>query len=174
MRANAKKHKIDPNRIGAIGGSAGGHLVGVLEASSQVARLEGDGGNPDVSTALQAAVIFGGGVDLVSRFEADPDDPSPNALIFFGGSYREKPKMYAEASATTHLDKNTPPTLFMDCSFDQPGERYVTMRKQMDDLGINNEFKLMEGGKHGCWNSHPWFDPMINDVDDFLGRTLKK
>jgi pectinesterase len=95
-------------------------------------------------------------------------------LIFFGGSYAEKPELYADASATTHLDRHTPPTLFMDCEFDQPGERYISMRKQMDALNIPNEFIVMKGGKHGCWNSHPWFDPMLDDMDDFLTRTLKK
>lgn len=173
MRANAKRFGIDQANIGAIGGSAGGHLVGVLATSPHVDRLEGDGGNPKQSSALQAAVIFGGGVDLVSRFEKNPDDPSPNALVFFGGPYLEQKELYAEASATTHLEKHTPPTLFMDCSFDQPGERYVTMRAQMDELGIRNEFALMEGGKHGCWNSHPWFEPMLDRVDAFLGDVLR-
>ncbi len=119
-------------------------------------------------------MIFGGGVGLVSRFEANPDDLAPNAILLFGGTYLEKKELYAEASATTHFDKHAPPTLFMDCGFDQPGERYVKMRQQMNALGIANEFKLMEGGKHGCWNSYPWFDPMIEEVDDFLARTLRR
>ena len=30
LRANAERYQIDPNRIGAVGGSAGGHLVGLM------------------------------------------------------------------------------------------------------------------------------------------------
>ncbi|MFL3050979.1 MAG: alpha/beta hydrolase [Candidatus Neomarinimicrobiota bacterium] len=56
VRANAEKYGIDPNSIGAIGASAGGHLVTLLGTTPNDPKLEGSGGNSQVSSAVQAVV----------------------------------------------------------------------------------------------------------------------
>lgn len=56
VRANAEKYGIDPNSIGAIGASAGGHLVTLLGTTPNNPKLEGSGGNSQVSSAVQAVV----------------------------------------------------------------------------------------------------------------------
>jgi len=56
VRANASKYGIDPNRIGAIGASAGAQLVTLLASTADVPELEGTGGNQNVSSAIQAVV----------------------------------------------------------------------------------------------------------------------
>ncbi|MCD6118089.1 alpha/beta hydrolase [bacterium] len=56
VRANAKKFNIDSNKIGAIGASAGAHLVALLATTADVPELEGNGGNKGVSSAVQAVV----------------------------------------------------------------------------------------------------------------------
>jgi len=56
VRANAAKYGIDPDRIGVIGASAGAHLVTLLGTTADVAALEGAGGNPGISSAVQAVV----------------------------------------------------------------------------------------------------------------------
>src|SRR5438045_5770546 len=44
MRAEGKNYGIQPDAIGAIGGSAGGHLVALLATSYKVSKLEVSGG----------------------------------------------------------------------------------------------------------------------------------
>ena len=56
VRANAEQYGIDPNRIGAIGASAGAHLVALLGTTADMSELEGSGGNSHVSSAIQAVV----------------------------------------------------------------------------------------------------------------------
>ena len=56
VRAHASEYGIDPDRIGAIGASAGAHLVALLGTTADIQELEGDGGNPGVSSAIQAVV----------------------------------------------------------------------------------------------------------------------
>ncbi|MDX1702324.1 MAG: alpha/beta hydrolase [Melioribacteraceae bacterium] len=56
VRANADKYNIDPNRIGAIGASAGAQLVTLLGATANKPELEGKGGNDDVSSEVNAVV----------------------------------------------------------------------------------------------------------------------
>ena len=55
LRANAQRYHLDPDRIGAVGGSAGGHLVGLMASGWEVPELQGGGGQSDQSSRLQAA-----------------------------------------------------------------------------------------------------------------------
>ena len=56
LRANAGAYRIDPDAIGAIGGSAGAHLAAMLATSDAAADLEGGGGHAGVSSRISAAV----------------------------------------------------------------------------------------------------------------------
>jgi len=56
VRANAAKYGIDAKRIGALGASAGAHLVALLATTANLPELEGNGGNPGISSEIQAAV----------------------------------------------------------------------------------------------------------------------
>ena len=69
VRANAQKYHVDPNRIGVTGGSAGGHLsllVGLADAS---AGLEGNSGNPDQSSGVQAVVNTFGPTEMAACYK---------------------------------------------------------------------------------------------------------
>jgi len=56
LRANAEKYHVNPNHIGATGGSVGGHLSLLVGVDGSVRRFDGTGGNPDVSSQVQAVV----------------------------------------------------------------------------------------------------------------------
>jgi pectinesterase len=56
VRANADRYDIDPDRIGALGASAGAHLAVLLGTTAGMPELEGDGGNQNASSAVQAVV----------------------------------------------------------------------------------------------------------------------
>lgn len=176
MRAHAKEHGIDSTHIGAVGGSAGGHLVGLMATAAAVASLQGDGGNADQSSRLQAAVVMAGPLELATgpvadRSRKDPENSNSNKWL--GKTVDEAPELYRLASATTHLSASTPPFLFMTGEFDQP-ERNVATRRRLHKLGIQAEIRVYKDGKHGCWNQLPWFAPMVDDIDAFLTTTLQK
>src|SRR5437763_5841599 len=53
LRAHAKKYNLDPDHVGVMGASAGGHLAALLGTSGHVKELEGKGGNAEQSTRVQ-------------------------------------------------------------------------------------------------------------------------
>src|SRR5262245_12625609 len=73
MRAHAGEYGIDPDAIGAIGGSAGAYLVAMLGTTSGVRELEGTGGNPQTSSDVQAVVAMGGGYNLQPKPGVSPE-----------------------------------------------------------------------------------------------------
>jgi pectinesterase len=72
MRAHAVEYGINPDAIGAIGGSAGAHLVAMLATSGGVTELEGVGGNPGTSSDVQAVVAMGGRLQSAMETRRQP------------------------------------------------------------------------------------------------------
>ena len=64
LRANGARFGGDPDHIGAFGMSAGGHLALMLACVKPADGMEGQGGNDDVSSAVQAACSWYGPTDL--------------------------------------------------------------------------------------------------------------
>ena len=91
LRANAKKYNIDPNRIGATGGSAGGHLALYLGVTGDVAAIEGDGGNAGPSSAVQCVVNVYGPSDFTKSYGKSVDAAEVLPL-FLGGNVEQQRK----------------------------------------------------------------------------------
>lgn len=65
LKANAETYHIDPERIGVLGNSAGGHLAAMVAMSADSKEMEGEvGGNLEYSSAVKAAAIFYAPTDI--------------------------------------------------------------------------------------------------------------
>ena len=174
LRANAGRFGVDPKRLGAVGGSAGGHLVGLMAAAPHVKALQGDGGHSDRSSGLQAAVVLAGPMQLttgpVARKSREQPDAS-NANKWFGKTVDEAPALYRLGAPFTHFSAATPPVFFLRGQFDSPAAN-VAARANLSGLKVTGVARVYHQGRHGCWNQHPWFDVMLDDIDEFLAGTL--
>ncbi len=176
LRAHAKDYKVDPDSIGVVGGSAGAHLAGLLATTADVSALQGNGGNASVSSTVQAAVVMSGPMQIATGSVAErsliKDNPKPNAVWLFGGNVKEMPEAYALADAHEHIDKNTPPILFQYGGTEDPSKIDPSLKK-LRQLGIASKvLSNYKDGKHGCWNRHPWFTPMMDDIDAWFREHL--
>src|ERR1043165_992913 len=150
LRANAAKYKIDPDRIGAVGFSAGGHLVCLLGAADEKAGLEGKGGNPKQSSRVQAVVSFFGPTDLTCK-DWDATVEKIFLIPFLGGKYDAKKELYHQCSPITYCNKNCPPFLFFHGTKDplvgiDHSEKMVKALKNVD---VPAELVTMTGEGHG-------------------------
>jgi gluconolactonase len=175
LRAEAARYKIDPARIGAVGGSAGAHLVGLMAAAPQVSELQGTGGHADQSSKLQAAVLMAGPMELATGPIAERSRKGAGksfTIVFLGKTIDEDQPLYELASPYTHFSKETPPLLFQTGELDNPS-RDLPSIERLKGLGVWAEQKVYADGKHGCWMQPAWFGKMVDDMDAFFQAHLK-
>jgi acetyl esterase/lipase len=154
MRSHAAELKLDPNRIGGFGYSAGAHLVALLGTTDAEDGLEGtDKPNKKPSTRLQAVV--GGGAPC--DFRAMPLDE--RFLEFWlGGTRREVPDQYRLASPAAFITADDPPMFFFH------GEKDELVPLSLAE-GMRDQLKLC-----GC-SSDLYVVPMIGHVAAAMDRT---
>ena len=177
LRANAKEYGIDADHIGAIGLSAGGHLTALLATSNGVAELEGDGGNAEFSSDVQAAVPMGAQTDFLSERTRTISAMKDRGKIwrqFLGGSQEDRPGTYQLASPQHHLDRRDPPSWFITGEKDDPSTHAKGFRSRMDELDIRTGLTVIKNAPHPFLGRQVWFDEMVDVADDFFGKTLKQ
>lgn len=174
IKANAHRYGIDAERIGAVGGSAGGHLVGLMATGWENSRLQRSVGFEEEAARLDVAIVMAGPLQMttgsVAAKSRDPKSGS-NAHVWLGKSVDEDPDLYALADAHMQVSKGDSPLYFLVGEHDQP-ERNQATRDALSALGIANGLKVYKDGKHGCWNNHPWFTLMVDDMIEIFERHL--
>ncbi|MEI7730266.1 MAG: alpha/beta hydrolase [Verrucomicrobiota bacterium] len=169
LRANAAKFKIDPARIGCMGGSAGGHLSGLTAMTSGLKEFEGPGPHPEQSSAVQACIVMAATQDLVA---ANQGKASTNAILFFGGSCAEKPEVYKQASPITHVRAGVPPTIFIEGEKDTLKVGRAEMQEKLRALGIETALHTLKEAPHPFWMSEPWCDETVAIASAFFKKQL--
>ena len=150
LRANAEKYHIDPNRIGATGGSAGGHLSLMLGVLGDSQKFEGGGGHPGVSSRVQAVVNYFGPTDLTHLYSSSKR-VAGILDVLLNGSPEQVGASYQEASPVTYVSKDTPPTLTLHGTADPivPVDQATEFDAAMKKAGASHTLTLMEGEGHG-------------------------
>jgi acetyl esterase/lipase len=171
LRAHADEFRIDPNRIAACGGSAGGHLVALLGTTGAEQGLEGRGGNPDFSSRVQLVIPFNGVFDL----KPGGTGRSEPVVRFLGATHDEKPELYTLASPISHVSRDDPPFLFLHGLDDTtvPIRQSRLMAQALREAGVPAEVAEYEEAGHGFFNRPPFFEPTLKRLEAFLDRHFR-
>jgi acetyl esterase/lipase len=173
LRTNARKYRMNPDRIGAVGFSAGGHLVCLLGLTDKKDGLEGNGGNPDQSSRVQAVVSFFGPTDMVEKTWTKELEERV-FLPLLGASYEDKPELYRKLSPITYVSKDAAPFLFFHGSEDKlvtPRHSKVLAEK-LEKAGGSAKVVIVEGEGHG-WRGDKLLKS-IGEMVEFFDENLKK
>jgi acetyl esterase/lipase len=176
LRANARQYRIDAQRIGAAGGSAGGHLVALLGTTGGIKRFEGEGGNPGMSSSVSVVAAFNPAVDLVGFGERAGANIDNSISKFLGKRYADAPALWADATPITHISKSSAPTLFLHGTADTtvPYAQSVRMMKKLQEAGVRAEIFTVEGVAHGFFNRPPHFQPCLERMEKFFEELLRR
>lgn len=175
LRANAKRFGIDEKRIGAVGASAGGHLVALLGATNEMPKFEGDGGNVNFSSRVQSVVDIDGTATFIDpgNIEKEIKGPYDTNTRLTGFTYAQNPEIWKEASPITHVNPKSAPTLFLNSSSFRPFQQREEMSAKLNALGITSEIIVVPDTPHPFWLFRPWFDVTVNRIDEFFKKTLR-
>lgn len=149
LKANAKKYHVDPDHIGVGGASAGGHLsllVGLTDARS---KLEGQGGNADQSSRVQAVVNIFGPTDMADCWRLSPQArPFIEGLL---GKPEDAVDAYKAASPVTYVTDDDPPVLTLHGASDTlvPPSQAQLLDDAMKLTKAKHELLILEGQGHG-------------------------
>lgn len=172
LRARAKQYNLDPDRLGAVGFSAGAHLSMMLGVTGKADGLEGAGGWPEQSSAVQAVVSFCGPTDLAAT---DLSEVSKNLVKdFIGGTPAEKAEAYRRASPVTYARKGAPPLLMFQGTKDPlvPHTQAYRMIDALSAAGAPGRVEILIGAGHG-WAGSDLFRT-VEETFAFFDEHLKR
>ena len=151
LRKNAATLGIDPDRIVAAGGSAGGHIAACTSLAPDV---DAEGEDTSISCKANVLVLY-------------------NPVLRFGPEMTKQrlgnDEVLAKAiSPTEHLEKGSPPTLLMYGTKDfllTQGNEFMEKSKE---LGHKSELYTAEGEAHGFYNKPEWREKTTQRMAEFL------
>ncbi|HCI81291.1 MAG TPA: esterase [Ktedonobacter sp.] len=164
LRANANQYHIDPNRIGLMGASAGGHLVSLAGLAGQDAGWD-IGEYTDQSSSVQAVVdMFG--PEYIASGVGDPAIGNPT---IFGSNPNE-----LELATPAHYISNTPnsdpPFLIIQGDKDDTVPPYHSLRFYNDLLNANQPavLQMVQNAGHGFLSNGPAIIPAPAQISTMI------
>lgn len=183
LRAHSKQYNFDPDRVGVVGGSAGGHLSALVGTSGGKKAFTSIGGNEEQSDRVQAVCDYFGPADFSTVVEqADADKNVKNIFKFntpsdpyselIGTKLDDKAK--ADAVSPVHyVSKDNPPFLILHGTHDAlvPLAQSEQLTAALKEKGVEVWLQKLPGSGHGG----PAFNKpaLLQLIQNFFDKHLK-
>lgn len=161
VRAHCDELGVDPNRIAAAGGSAGGHIAA---CTAFIDKFDEKAEDAAVSAVPNALILFNPALVLA---------PVDGYDLQGFGTRVPKDRMGTnpiEISPIHHVTANAPPTIIFHGREDTtvPYSSAEVFEKKMISLGNRCELKGFDNQKHGFFNSGKYKEITLAETDKFL------
>jgi acetyl esterase/lipase len=172
LRANASTYKINPDKIGVTGGSAGGHLAQFLAVTAHVPEFEGTGGNPEQASSVACVVNFFGPSDFTKSYGKSVD-AAVVLPMWLGGNLETARELHIRASPLYWVTPDAAPTLCVHGTDDKyvAYEQAVWLVDRLKAAGVEADLFTLKGAGHGFRGN----DGKLADqaLFDFFDKKLK-
>jgi acetyl esterase/lipase len=174
LRANAATYKLDPNKIGVWGGSAGGHLVAMLGTTDKSAGFD-VGEYADQSSRVQAVVDLFGPADLPAMLTGRAEIAGRTV---FGATSRDD-LILVQASPVTYITPDDPPFLILQGDKDTtvPPEQSQILYDKLKTGGVTATLVIVKDAEHSFRPSGGTISPtraeLTRMIADFFDKHLK-
>ena len=183
LRANAVKYQINPEKVGVVGGSAGGHLSALVGTAGGSGIFPAIGGNEEQFDRVQAVCDIFGPADFTTVAEQAAADPNVKYVFTFNstndpysqliGVPLETTEKSRAASPVTYLSEDDPPVLILHGTHDTlvPYAQSVQFADALREKGVSVWLQTLHGAGHGG----PAFTkaPVLALMQDFFGKFLQ-
>ncbi|MVO08281.1 alpha/beta hydrolase fold domain-containing protein [Flavobacterium sp. TP390] len=155
VKKEAAKFSVDTSKTVILGCSSGGQMASLIGTK--------------YPKKIQAIV----NLDGILAFHHPESKEGKLASKWLGGTYEEKPEVWQEASALSHVNENTPPILFINSQFERFHAGRDDMIQILNQYHIYNQIKQIENSPHTFWLFHPWFNETTICITQFLDKFFK-
>lgn len=160
VRSRARQWKIDPQRIGVTGGSAGGHLSLWVAVHDDVADASAEDPVKRQSSRVQCAVSFAGPTDWSLLSTLEHKHPAYRQLL---GYEPETPAAKMDAAAIrdvspiSFVSADDPPIMLVHGDRDDivPLEHACRMHERLKAAGVTTKLVIVPGANHGVAGAAP-------------------
>lgn len=173
LRTHAERYHVDPECIGLVGRSAGGHLALMAAFTPNDPNFPAPSGLSTRDDVQSVAAIYPP-TDLPylqSTVGADLD-------YWLGSSIREQPDLYVQASPIYAAKADAPPVLLAHGGSDNlvPAAHSERLHKRLQELGVTSVYLNYPWGRHGFdFSLRGLGGHMLQyDMDRFLAWTLRR
>lgn len=156
LKKNKKKYAVDTKKIAILGESAGAQIATLVGVKSK--------------GKIKAIVNVDG---VVSFIHEESGKEGTYDAFWLGYAHKDNPEIWKDASPLEFVDKNTPPTLFINSSQPRFHAGRDDMMKKLKSYGTFTEFHEIKDTPHSFWSAEPWFTETLNLTLEFLDKTLK-
>lgn len=158
IREQAAKWKIDPQRIGAMGFSAGGHLVTTLLNRPEDGEVPGTDTKGRASPRPDIAIVCYPVISMITK-------PHPTSLKNLLGDAPGE-ELLRKTSSELQVRPGLPPIFLWHTSEDKlvSVEHSLLYAAALREHGIPHELHIYQHGKHGTGlmgTDHPWMNDLI-------------
>lgn len=169
IKENHQKFQVDTTKLAILGCSSGGQMAALIGTTNCNPKFQDAESNYKSSVAVQAIID----IDGILAFHHPQSKEGEMAGLWLNGSYVENKKNWIEASALTHANKDTPPTLFINSQYDRFHAGRDEMVAILKQNAIPYQIETIENSPHTFWLFDPYFDTTINYITQFLQNTFK-